>query len=86
MIPGFFLNILYIVLNWAVHLLPEFDIPSAILDAFDLMWSYLVSFSFLTPLGALQGALTLVIVATLFEVGIYIFLGIFHALSGRRVH
>jgi len=86
MIPGFFLNILYVALNYGVHSLPAFDIPASILSAFDLIWSYTVSFSFMTPIGAIQGALALVLLGTLFEVGIYIFFKLITAITNRKIH
>jgi len=86
MIVGFILNIVYIAVDWAIHLLPVFDIPSGIIDAFDLIWSYVISFSFMTPIGAIQGALALVMFGTLIEVGIYVFMRLFGGLRGVRIH
>lgn len=86
MIIGFILNILYVVLSWAIGILPVWDIPAEILSAFALMWSYLTSFAFITPLGAFYGAVSLVITGTLVEIGIYVFLRLFGALRGTRIH
>jgi len=86
MIPGFILNIVFTVISWAIGFLPVWDIPDEILDAITLMWSYLTSFEFITPVGAFYGALTLVLTGTLVEVGVYIFLRLFGALRGTRIH
>jgi len=86
MIPGFILNIIFVVINWAINLLPVWDIPTEILDSITLMWSYLTSFAFITPIGAFYGALSIVLIGTLIEVGVYIFLRVFGALRGARIH
>jgi len=86
MIIGFILNVVYVALAWGIGLLPVWDIPAEILSAFALMWTYLTSFEFITPLGAFYGAISLVLSGTVVEVGIYIFLRLFGALRGARIH
>lgn len=53
MITGFFLNILYSFIVFFINLLPVVGLPSDWATAFVLVWSYLMSFSFLFPVSTL---------------------------------
>jgi len=61
MITTFLLTILFNFLNFLLSLLPVGVLPTAIATAVGYFWGVLNSFSFVFPVGALLGALLLVL-------------------------
>jgi len=82
MITGTILQMGYSIVAFFVGLLPEVSLPDGIIDAVALIWSYVDMFSFLFPMDALVGALTLTLSFHAVLLGYDLSLKIYHMLRG----
>jgi len=59
MITGFLLQILYVFIQFIVDLLPEWEFPTGIIQAWALIWGFMNGLNFLFPVATLLQVLTL---------------------------
>lgn len=81
MIPAFFLNILYVILNFLINLFPTSAFPSEITDVWIYFWGLMNSVNFLFPVYDL--AAVLVIWALLMKTNLFLAICKFIARASR---
>jgi hypothetical protein len=83
MISGFFLLIFFVLIDFFIGLLPVFDIPSEVLQAFALGWGYMQSFSWLFPITTLVSVLSVAVFFHVSLLGYDLSLKVYHLIRGR---
>jgi len=82
MITGVLLKMGYALVAFFLGLLPVLSLPDGVVDAIQLIWTYLNMFSFLFPMGALVGALTLTLTFHGILLGYDLTMKIYHMIRG----
>jgi len=85
MIPGFFLNIWYVMISWLVERLPTATFPTIITDSWFLLWGLMNSVNFLFPVYQLGVALGIYVVLIKTKFGAGVVKLIIGALRGVRL-
>jgi len=70
MITGFFINILVVLSQFFLNVLPVVAVPQGVYDAIDLFWSFMVNMDFLFPITTL---ISLIAIATTVKIALLLF-------------
>jgi len=82
MITGTLLKIAYALVSFFIALLPTLSLPAGVTAAIALIWTYLNMFSFLFPMSAIIGALTLTLTFHGILLGYDLSMKIYHMIRG----
>jgi len=72
MITGFFLNIIYTILNYVIGLLWTLPFPQVVIDGWNYIWSLMNSVNFLFPINQL--VLLIAVWVILMKTGLFVYI------------
>jgi len=83
MITAFFINIGAALVGFFASVLPDIDVPDGWVDAVELVWGYMQSFSFLLPVATFASVLGIAVAFHAALFGYDLSLKIYHMIRGK---